>query len=204
MKFLARRTIAICIAAGALALGGALSPAAAQSTSGCVVDGQVAGYISEALASGSITSAEAQAARCEPTLMLASASTGTTVTSTTRPNQTVVSSSRAGAAVACTDRAKITYSKNAFGMVLVWHKTLVEWCWNSRMIITSGRSYSQYDTPGFCWGYDGAAETTYLGGKGYGYWDVTRGSRFSCGVGGLALHRTLYANLRVRGGGGAS
>lgn len=82
---------------------------------------------------------------------------------------TVVSSSRAGAAVACTDRAKITYSKNAFGMVLVWHKTVVEWCWNSRMIITSGRSYSQYDTPGFCWGYDGAAETTYLGGKGYGY-----------------------------------
>lgn len=127
---LARRTVAICIAAGALALGGGLSPAAAEPAGRCVVDAQLADYITEALASGSITPAEAQAARCEPTLMLQAASTGTNVTSTTRPNLTAASSASAGATVACTDRARITYSKNAFSMVLVWHKTIVEWCWD--------------------------------------------------------------------------
>ncbi len=60
------------------------------------------------------------------------------------------------------------------------------------------------DSPGFCWGYDGETTPYYSGGKGWGFWDITRGGRFSCHASTLAVfHRNLYGELNMSGGGGS-
>jgi hypothetical protein len=192
------------MAVAAVAVGVGLTPAPAHASEVCVGDRGLDTYVTQAVAQHEMTPAQGRIARCQPGLVVNPVSTDSSMTTSTRPFLATSATANARSTVACTDRTKMTYSKNALGMVLMWHKTVVEWCWDSRMVITSGRSYSQYDTPGFCWGYDRTAPTTNLGGRGYGYWDVTRGSSFSCGVGSVALHRTLYARLRVTGGGGAS
>lgn len=116
----------------------------------------------------------------------------------------LAASAALGAPVACRDVSRRVTGKNGLGMTLMWHETRVHWCWDSKMVITGGSSYTAQDTPAPCWGYDGAVPTGYSGGQGFGYWDVSRGSKFSCGLGPLGLHRALSAELHVTAGGGAS
>ncbi len=108
-----------------------------------------------------------------------------------------------GTPVACADRGKRTTSYNILNMPLMWYQVNAHWCWDRNLIITSGSQFSTQDTPAPCWGFDGEGSSGFSGGRGYGYWEITRQGRFSCGIGSLALHRTLTVNLTVQGGGGA-
>lgn len=191
-------------------LGGALSAPSAQAAQACPTPSgaNARAVIQKAADSGQLTRAQASEARCNVHLITDIAETRTTVTVTDgRPALKQEGASAwlaAGSPVACRSVAKRTSSFNAVGMILIWHQTNVDWCWDSNFIITGGSSYATYDTPGWCWGYNGDAGYGSSGGSGYGYWSVSRGSNFSCAAGNLGFHRTLWATVNARGGGGAN
>lgn len=186
-------------------------PASQASAGGCAVGKALDAAISTAQAKHELSPGQASRARCQPSLMSAPARTTETTSSSVVPPSAVPKTAQPigpvavpnyGTTVACTDSTKLIRSTNVFGMTLIWHATDTFWCWDRNFTITGGSSAQRDDSPGFCWGFDGETTPAYSGGTGWGFWDVTRGGRFSCHASVLAVfHRNLYASLNMSGGG---
>lgn len=161
--------------------------------------------IAAALATTGATTATA-APRAEPTPAVKNMTIAYTTTTLSPAKITEVSSTSAslGATVACTDRSKRTSAYNVLGQLLMYYMIAAHWCWDRNLIITSGSNTPYQDTPGLCWKFDGNGSYGQSGGRGYGYWDITRQGKFSCGFSSFAQHRTLTVAMTVRGGGGAN
>ena len=108
---------------------------------------------------------------------------------------------KVGKSVACTYASKRVTGKNIANMTLWWYQLNTKWCWDKAMTITSGVNYPSQDSPGPFWEFDG--NTTYAqdGGRGSGFWEVTRQGAFHCTFGGLTTHRYPVVKLHMRGGG---
>ena len=107
--------------------------------------------------------------------------------------------------VACRDWGKRAVLKNSFGGTLAWHQMTTWWCWTRSMQIGTGsQSWVSQDTPGVCWGYDGAAPGVNRMGYNRAWWFRKRGSVFSCGWKWFSQHKTLYVAAQMYPGGGIS
>lgn len=169
----------------------------------CVGCSRLAAAVSAAVAKHQITPTQGASARCKPALMMVVASTTTTTTTAAVPHA-MIAAATLGTTVACTSATKFIRSTNALGMTLIWHATDGTWCWDRNFTITGGSWGQRDDSTGFCWGYDGETTPYYSGGTGWGFWDITRGGRFSCHASILAVfHRNLYGGLSMSGGGGS-
>lgn len=203
----------VTVLAGVVAsIGLSAAPAQQAWGRGCSTDRALNAAISTAESRHQLTAVQAGMARCQPSLLSAPAATveststrvvqPSAVPKTAHPMASPMLAAAYGPTVACTDATKLVRSTNVFGMTLIWHATDTWWCWDRNFTITAGSWSQRDDTPGFCWGFDGETTPSYSGGTGWGFWDVTRGGRFSCHASVLAVfHRNLYASMSMSGGG---